>query len=103
MAVTSAGSYIAIPHGKSESVLRPGIAVGKLREKILWTEDYTLEEDERYVQVVILFAVHPEDEERDDSVYIRMLKHVFGRLGEKETARRLILAKDSETIRQLLR
>ena len=103
MAVTSAGSYIAIPHGKSESVLRPGIAVGKLREKILWTEDDTLEEDERYVQVVILFAVHPEDEERDDSVYIRMLKHVFGRLGEKETARRLILAKDSETIRQLLR
>lgn len=103
LAVTSAGSYIAIPHGKSESVLRPGIAVGVLRDRILWTKDDSLEKDEQYVQVVILFAVHPEDEEREDSVYIRMLKHVFGRLGEKETARRLLLAKDSETVRQLLR
>ncbi len=101
MAVTSVGCYIALPHGKSDTVVRPGIAIGRLNKRILWTTDRSVNEDERYVQVIIMFAVHPEEDSREGSMYIRMLKHVFGRLGEPGVPERIFEAKDSETISRI--
>lgn len=103
LALTSVGQYIAIPHGISDTVIRPGIAIGKLKERIRWTFDETVPEDEQYVQAVILFAVHPEEEEKEEGLYLRMLKHVFGRLGEPGAPERLLEAPDTEAVRELFR
>ena len=92
---------MAIPHGVSEAVIRPGIAIGRLVKKIRWTADETLPEDEQYAEVLIMFAVHPGEEKKENGIYLRMLKHVFGRLGEPEAIKRLIEAKSAEEIRKL--
>lgn len=101
LALTSVGQYVVIPHGVSEAVIRPGIAIGRLIKKIRWTSDETLPEDEQYAKVIIMFAVHPGEEKKENGIYLRMLKHVFGRLGEPKAIEGLIAAKSSEEIRKL--
>ena len=49
---TGIGNYIAIPHGKSDSVTQVGIAIAKLDHEIEWE---TL--DGKGVKLVFLFAV----------------------------------------------
>lgn len=50
--MTGIGNFVAIPHGKSDSVTNVGIAIGKLDEEIEWE---TL--DGNGVQLIFLFAV----------------------------------------------
>ena len=54
--MTGIGNGLAIPHGKSKSVLKTCLAVGKVSTPIKWE---TL--DDQPVQVIILFAVKDTD------------------------------------------
>ena len=49
---TGIGHYVAIPHGKSDSVTQVGIAIGKVQDEIEWE---TL--DGKGVKLIFLFAV----------------------------------------------
>ena len=49
---TGIGNYVAIPHGKSDSVTQVGIAIGKLDHEIEWE---TL--DGKGVKLIFLFAL----------------------------------------------
>lgn len=51
---TSLGSEVAIPHGKSDSVIRTCVSVGLLKNEIKW-------EDGENVKLIILFAVKNTD------------------------------------------
>ena len=64
--MTGIGNGLAIPHGKSKSVLKTCLAVGKVSTPIKWE---TL--DDQPVQVIILFAVKDTDA---NTVHIKLLQ-----------------------------
>lgn len=66
--MTGIGNGLAIPHGKSKSVLKTCLAVGKVSTPIKWE---TL--DDQPVQVIILFAVKDTDA---NTVHIKLLQKV---------------------------
>lgn len=82
---TGIGDYIAIPHGKSASVITPGVAVGVLDQEIEWE---TL--DGEGVRVVILFAVGTDSQASRD--HLKMLAMFSKRLGDDAVLDRLLHA-----------
>lgn len=80
---TGIGYGIAIPHARSEAVVRPGIAVGRLRKAI----DYD-SIDEQPVRLVFLLAVPAS---LDSKRYLQTLAGL-ARLLAHETFRRSIMA-----------
>ena len=54
--ITGIGSNIAIPHGKSDAVIKTTVAIATLEDEIYWE---TL--DGKGVKVIILFAVQDTD------------------------------------------
>lgn len=81
--VTGIGNYIAIPHGKSDSVSQVGISIAKLNHEIEWE---TL--DGKGVKLVFLFAVS------NDHQYARnhmlLLADIARRLGNDEAVEQLL-------------
>ncbi|MBP2633171.1 MAG: putative IIA-like nitrogen-regulatory protein PtsN, partial [Firmicutes bacterium] len=53
---TGIGGGIAIPHGKSKSVLKTSLAIGRTKKPILWESL-----DDEPIQCIILFAVRDVD------------------------------------------
>ena len=49
---TGVGNHIAIPHGKSEAVVTPGVAVAVLEHEVEWESL-----DDTGAKIVVLFAV----------------------------------------------
>jgi len=72
--VTGIGNYIAIPHGKSDSVANVGIAIGKLDKAIKWE---TL--DGKGVKIIFLFAVSNNTEYAQN--HMGLLAQIAGKLG----------------------
>ncbi|WP_294730659.1 fructose PTS transporter subunit IIA [uncultured Faecalibaculum sp.] len=89
---TGIGSYIAIPHGKSDSVTNVGIAIAKLDEEIEWE---TL--DGKGVKLVFLFAVS------NDTAYARnhmlLLADIARKLGNDEAVESMLMAKTIDDLR----
>ncbi|MBD1382955.1 PTS sugar transporter subunit IIA [Metabacillus arenae] len=79
---TGIGDGIAIPHGKSESVIKNAIAIGRVPGEIEWE---TL--DDKPVRVIMLFAVRKADA---SSVHIKMLAQVAGALADEHVCERLL-------------
>ena len=82
---TGIGNYIAIPHGKSDSVVKSGVAIGILQDEIDWE---TL--DDHGVRVVILFAVGADTESSHE--HLRMLSLFARQLGKDEVVEQLLHA-----------
>ncbi|MDO4329165.1 MAG: fructose PTS transporter subunit IIA [Lachnospiraceae bacterium] len=80
--ITGIGNHVAIPHGKSDSVQKVGIAIGKTRQMIEW-ESY----DEQPVNYIFLFAV-PADNE-NAKVHLRLLAELAAKLGNDNTMKKL--------------
>lgn len=80
--VTGMGNHIAIPHGKSASVKKIGIAIGRTKNEIEW-ESY----DDLPVNLIFLFCVS------DDSDFARnhmmLLAELAGKLGNDERVEKL--------------
>lgn len=88
---TGIGNYIAIPHGKSSTVKKVGVAIGILHNEIEWE---TL--DGNGVKVVILFSVS--DGIDGAMVHLRLLSKFAQKLGNDDVVNSLISAKNIEDV-----
>lgn len=75
--ITGIGEGIAIPHGKSDSVTKIGIAVGKCENDIAWNSL-----DDKPVKVIFLFAV---SKEQYNTNHLKLLSELAGKLGRGTT------------------
>ena len=83
---TGIGHYVAIPHGKSDSVTQVGIAIGKMENEIEWE---TL--DGEGVKLIFLFAVGNDNE--NAKTHLKLLAEVARNLGNDEAVEQLLSAK----------
>lgn len=89
---TGIGHYVAIPHGKSDSVTQVGIAIGKMENEIEWE---TL--DGKGVKLIFLFAVGNDNE--NAKTHLKLLAEVARNLGNDEVVEQLLSAKTVEDIK----
>lgn len=90
--VTGIGNYVAIPHGKSDSVTQVGIAIGKLENEIEWE---TL--DDKGVKLIFLFAVSNDHEYARN--HMLLLAEIARKLGNDEAIEQLLA---SQTVEELI-
>lgn len=88
---TGVGNYIAIPHGQSDSVLKNGIAIARLKEEIEWE---TL--DDKGVKLICLFSVS--NDRAEDNMHLKLLALLAGKLGNDNVVANLIDAKSVDDI-----
>lgn len=74
--LTGLGKGIAIPHGKSESVINTTIAIGKTKQPIEWGSL-----DDKPMEVILLFAVKNSDA---TTTHIKLLQKVAIMLADDE-------------------
>lgn len=89
---TGIGHYVAIPHGKSDSVTQVGIAIGKMENEIEWE---TLDGED--VKLIFLFAVGNDNE--NAKTHLKLLAEVARNLGNDEAVEQLLSAKTVEDIK----
>lgn len=92
--MTGIGNFIAIPHGKSDSVTQVGIAIAKLEEEIEWE---TL--DDRGVRFVFLFAVSNNHEYARN--HMLLLADIARRLGNDEAVEALLKVETFEELKKV--
>lgn len=85
--VTGIGNGVAIPHGKSDSVKRIGIAIATLAHPIAWESL-----DDNPVDLIFLFCVSTDADFAHN--HMRMLSRVAGKIADDDL---LILIKKSRT------
>ena len=88
------GNYIAIPHGKSDSVTQVGIAIAKLKHEIEWE---TL--DDKGVRLVFLFAVSNDHEYARN--HMLLLADIARKLGNDEAVERLLQVENVEELKEI--
>lgn len=93
--VTGIGQGIAIPHGKSKTVNKVGIAIANLREPIEWE---TL--DNKKVETIFLFCVS--DDEQFSKNHMVLLSKVAGKLADDEILNAVKKSKDPIEIIKVL-
>jgi len=91
---TGIGNNIAIPHGHSESVIKNGVAIGKLQNEIEWE---TL--DDKGVKLVCLFAVSKNGNSAE--THLEILSEFASKLGDDEAIKELLRAKNVEEIKKV--
>lgn len=87
---TGIGGGIAIPHGKSKSVLKTSLAIGRTKKPILWESL-----DDEPIQCIILFAVRDVD---STTVHVRLLGEVAGKLADEEIVEKLLTSRKPKEI-----
>lgn len=87
---TGIGGGIAIPHGKSSSVLKTSLAIARTLKPIEWE---TL--DDKPVQFIILFAVRDVDK---TTVHVRLLGEVAGKLADEDITKKLLTTNEPAEI-----
>lgn len=90
---TGIGGGIAIPHGKSKSVLKTSLAIGRTKQPIKWE---TL--DGEPIKCIILFAVRDVD---STTVHIKLLGEVAGKLADDDIVNKLLISNDPDEIIEL--
>ncbi|MDW8569739.1 fructose PTS transporter subunit IIA [Staphylococcus shinii] len=91
--VTGIGNLLAIPHGKSKSVQKPGVAIATLNNKVEWE---SLDNDG--AQIVFLIAIGIENSKD----HLKLLSQIARKLGNDEINTKLLDAKRKEEIIQIL-
>ncbi|MEX6345067.1 PTS sugar transporter subunit IIA [Staphylococcus ureilyticus] len=91
--VTGIGNLLAIPHGKSKSVQKPGVAIATLNNKVEWE---SLDNDG--AQIVFLIAIGTEN----STDHLKLLSQIARKLGNDEINSKLLNAKRKEEIIQVL-
>lgn len=93
--ITGIGDGIAIPHGRSSTVKKNVIAIGRTDEAISDWESF----DDKPVSCIIMFAIR----DVDMSQHIMLLSHVAELLLDKDVIEVLHTAKTTKEIVQVLR
>lgn len=83
-------NHIAIPHGKSSSVARTALAIGRTQHEIPWE---TMDGSD--VRCIILFAVCLVDQ---NATHIRLLAQVSGSLADEDIIAKLLVESDPHKI-----
>lgn len=92
--ITGIGNGVAIPHGKSVSVIQTSLVVGKVENPIPWESL-----DEQPVKVIILFAVKDTDA---NTVHIKLLQKVAMLLAEDTIIEKMNQATSKTELMELL-
>lgn len=92
---TGIGNYIAIPHGKSDSVKKIGVAIGITQEEIPWE---TL--DGNGVKGIILFAVGNDNDGAQN--HLKLLSLFARKLGNDEIVEKMLQSKNAEDVKEAL-
>jgi len=87
---TGIGDGIAIPHGKSSSVLKTSLAVARTIHPIEWE---TL--DDKPVRFIILFAVRDVDK---TTVHVKLLGEIAEKLADENIVNQLLTSNDASEI-----
>lgn len=93
---TGIGNGVAIPHGKSSSVIKNAVSICKLKDAIEW-ESF----DGKGVNVVILFAV--QDDVESAKEHLKLLASVARKLGRDEVIESLGNAKNEKELKECFR
>lgn len=91
--VTGIGNLLAIPHGKSESVESPGVAITTLNNKVDWESL-----DDEGAQIVFLIAIGTENSKD----HLTLLSQIARKLGNDEVNAKLLSAQKKKEIVQIL-
>lgn len=92
--ITGIGNGVAIPHGKSASVIQTSLVVGKVETPIPWESL-----DGQPVKVIILFAVKDTDA---NTVHIKLLQKVAMLLAEDTIIEKMNQATSKAELMELL-
>ncbi|MBS7576711.1 MULTISPECIES: fructose PTS transporter subunit IIA [unclassified Enterococcus] len=87
---TGIGNAIAIPHGKSSSVIESTVIVAKLKQPIEWAAL-----DKQPVNLVFLLAIKEADKGNE---HLRFLAELSGKLMDDDFVQRLKAAQDKDTL-----
>lgn len=90
---TFVGSYLAIPHGSSETVNRPTIVVARTEKLFNWDADSTP------VRLIVLFAITEQELYLEE---LEILKQVAGALGEDQLVNQMLDAQSELEMMNLL-
>ena len=93
------GSHISIPHGKSNSVTRNGIMIGKTVNPIRW-ESSMSEDGFQDTHLIFLFCVSADAEFARN--HMMLLSELAGKLGNDVRVTKLAGASTKEEIMNLL-
>ena len=93
---TGLGNYVAIPHSRSASVDKIGVAIATLDEPIEWESL-----DNKGVKVVIMFAVNADTE--GATAHLRLLSMFARKLAHVEVSEKLIKAQTAEDVVEAFR
>lgn len=88
---TGIGNHIAIPHGKSEAVIKPAIAIGVLNNEIEWESI-----DNTKVKVVVLLAASHDNQGAQD--HLKLLSAVARKLGKSSVTEELYKAQTTDEV-----
>lgn len=92
--MTGLGNHIAIPHGKSDSVVKTSLVVGKTTQPLEWESL-----DGEPVNIVILFAVKNTDA---NTMHIKLLQKVAMLLADEDFIEQLLTADTKAEMLELL-
>lgn len=92
--VTGLEKGIAIPHGKSDYVLKTSIAIGRTKKHVEWESM-----DGNPINIIILFAVKNADK---TTTHIKLLQKVAVLLSDEETIEQFQTLKTKKEFLQLL-
>lgn len=89
--ITGIGNFIAIPHGKSDSVKQIGIAIGRMDDEIEWE---TI--DEQGVKLIFLFAVSNDTEYAMN--HMKLLSEIARKLGNDDAVEKILAARTDDQL-----
>lgn len=91
---TGIGEGIAIPHGKSDTVCKTSVAIGRLKEEVEWDSL-----DGKPVKLVFLLAVNSKD---SNNIHLKILSSIASMLMNDDIVKKLYNAKNNEEIIDLI-
>lgn len=91
--LTGIGDHVAIPHGKSDSVIRTAVAIGRSKQDIEWNSI-----DGKPVRIVFLLAI----KSLDRTVHIRLLSRIATSLCDRDAIQQLLICQSAEEVIDIL-
>ena len=90
--ITGIGDGIAIPHGKSDSVLHTAVAIGRSDHDLEWRSI-----DDKPVRLIIMLAIKSVDK----TVHMKLLSNVAISLCQRDVIEQIFISEDKEEIIEL--
>ncbi|TLQ40802.1 PTS sugar transporter subunit IIA [Ruoffia tabacinasalis] len=91
---TSIGFDIAMPHGKSDTVLQPFVAFLRTKEGIYWDKD-----SDETVRMIFLIAVPSENK---DNMHLKFISEISKKLLDDEFRQKLLTEENENEVYKLL-